>query len=286
MDAKYLTDKFHYYIEPIHCRLRKHRIKNFGCAGAAAPPVADLDFQSHCVDAACLANLAETKSYLTKYNHVATWADPASRRRPTACIMDLGAFATFSDYATAVSRQSHGNDNRYVKKAGRKGYRSRIVERDAYGASILAIHRSKLFRSGGLVFDALLAPKQQPSDRLAEPAPMPVPMPKPMSAPPACHQHWMMSWGVFAPDGERLVAYAWIERSGNLVRTLDLMGHGDFIRDGVVKLLFFDIMQWLLDRQDPCVQGLRYFLYGAVEHGRQGLFEWKQRLQFNACLLP
>ena len=47
-----------------------------------------------------------------------------------------------------------------------------------------------------------------------------------------------------------------------------------------LKLLFFDIIKWLLDREDPVIQGIRYFVYGAIEHRRDGLYELKRRLQF------
>jgi hypothetical protein len=164
-----------------------------------------------------------------------------------------------------------------VKKAGRKGYSSRNlgVEFGCYAGSILAIDQSKLFRTGGLVWGALARSRNPPVDRVREPVP------------PFCPRHWAVLWGVFAATeaGERLVAYASIARTGNFVRTLHVMGHNDFLDDGVVKLLFFDIIKWLLDREDPVVHGIRYFVYGAVEHGRDGLYEWKRRLQFRPVLL-
>ncbi len=229
-----------------------------------------------CEDASCLAYEADLKLYLAKFNRIDSWSRPSSLWRPTASAIDLSEFKTFSDYTTLVSRLSHGNDNRAVKKAARKGYRSRNlgVEFDRYAGSIHAIHRSKLFRTGGLMWEALVpgndAAVDRPADHLA----------------PSCQQHWGLMWGVFAPPehGERLVGYTSLARAGNFLRTLHVMGHKDFLHDGVMKLLFFDIMKWLLERGDPLVQGIRYFMYGAVEHGREGLFEWKRRLQFKPLL--
>jgi hypothetical protein len=265
------------YKEPIDCCLRKHRVRKFSSAAVVELPVAELKVKYQCVNSRCTANEADIKRYLTKFNNVETWANSTGLWRPTASVMDLGAFGTFSDYALAVSRQSRGNDNRMVKKATRKGYQSRNlgVELDIYEASVQAIHRSKMFRTDGFVFDLLAAPKSHLSDRFQAPTA------------PFCNQHWAIMWGVFTPhnNGERLIAYANIGRTGNFVRTLLLMGHADFLRDGVMKLLFFDIVKWLLDRQDPFVHGIQYFLYGAIEHGRPGMFEWKRRFQFKPVLL-
>ena len=276
MNPEYVGALVQRYLEPVQCCLRKPRVRKFSNAGAVGLPVAELKVQYQCVNSGCTANEVDIKKYLTKFNNEETWAKSTRMWRPTASIMDLGAFETFSDYALAVSRQSRGNDNRHVKKAIRKGYRSRNlgVELDTYDASVQAIHRSKLLRAGGLMLELFVAPKNL-SDRIHEPAP------------PSCSQHWAVMWGVFTADnnGEHLIAYATIARTGNFVRTLHVMGHANFLRDGVMKLLFFDILQWLLDRQDPFVQGIQYFLYGATEHGRRGMFEWKRRLQFKPFLL-
>jgi hypothetical protein len=96
--------------------------------------------------------------------------------------------------------------------------------------------------------------------------------------PPHCGIHWSMCWGAF--KGETLVAYAVLTRCGNVVRTIHIMGHRDALRDGVIKLLVFDIVRWLFAPESASLRGIRYFMYGALEHGGEGLVEWKLRLQF------
>jgi hypothetical protein len=58
------------------------------------------------------------------------------------------------------------------------------------------------------------------------------------------------------------------------------MGHGVYLSQNVMKLLFHDVLDWLLSRTDPCVEGLRYLQYGAIEHGNAGLFAWKRSFEF------
>jgi hypothetical protein len=102
--------------------------------------------------------------------------------------------------------------------------------------------------------------------------------------------HWALDWGCFiadpspGPDGsviaERLVAYVFLKRVGNLVRTRGVMAHGDCLAKSVMKLLFHDVMAWLLARQDLRVAGVRYLHYGAIEHGNDGLAAWKRSFEF------
>jgi len=47
-----------------------------------------------------------------------------------------------------------------------------------------------------------------------------------------------------------------------------------------MKLLFTDVMKWLLDRKHRSVCGIQYLHYGALEHGGAGLVAWKQRFGF------
>jgi hypothetical protein len=58
------------------------------------------------------------------------------------------------------------------------------------------------------------------------------------------------------------------------------MGHGDYLSQHVMKLLFHEVMAWLLARADPAVRGLGYLLYGAIEHGNDGLAAWKRSFGF------
>jgi hypothetical protein len=75
-----------------------------------------------------------------------------------------------------------------------------------------------------------------------------------------------------------------LKRVGNVVRLTSLMGHGAYLADGVVKLLFAKAMKWLVNREDLSVHGIRHLHYGAIEHGRAGLVRWKQRFGFEPLL--
>lgn len=201
----------------------------------------------------------------------ADWRDERLYYLPTATILDLSRFADFHSYEQAVSASSHGNDNRSVKKAMRLGYRTCRINQAAYRSSIDRIHRSKLFRTGGLMLDALRPHADLADDIERE------------FRPPDCKNHWSVCWGAF--KDETLAAYALLTRSGNIIRTIHVMGHHDALRDGAMKLLTFDVVRWLLEADTAIARRIHYFMYGALEHGGIGLMDWKLRLQFRPSLI-
>jgi hypothetical protein len=134
------------------------------------------------------------------------------------------------------------------------------------------IETSKRFRSGPVPAAFL---RRTPA-RAVRPSTAPEP-----SQPPCLH-HWYADWGVFVAKAgnERLVGYLYLKRIGEIARVTAIMGHGDHLAEGIIKLLFVEMMTWLLDRSDPQVRGIRYLHYGAIQHGNAGLALWKDRFQF------
>jgi hypothetical protein len=260
-------------VGPLQWRRRKGRLHRFG---EGAPPTARLRTRVNCEDARCAALADDSRRHLALFNTSASWRENGGTARPTPTLLPLNAFTSFAEFERAVARQTGGNANRSVRQALRKGYRSRIIERHSHARDIAAIVRSKLVRTGGPVLAALLPAKAKEGPQRRRPAR-------------SCTEHWSIAWGVFAPaaDGapEQLVAYAALRRTGNFVLAQELLGHGDFLREGVVKLLMFDIVRWLLAREEPRVAGVDYFKYGAVEDGAEGLVAWKRRLQFRPFVL-
>ena len=264
------AQKLHSLFEPSQCYWRSGRL-----GGAADTlPVAHLDPAADCTDPHCRELIDTWLWYTAKYKQVGARHD-LSVFKPTATILDLDQFSDFDAFAKAASRASDGNVNRAVKKAARGGYVSRRIPRGSYDLSIEKIRSSKRFRSGGPVLNAFFNARAGLTDRVW-----------PYQAP-ACNEHWIIEWAVFPPAdrGASPVAHAAFQRVGNMARVMVFMGHGDFLAEDVVKLLTFDVIVWLLTRDDPAVRNLRYFFYGAAEHGNYGLFKWKRRMQFKPHIL-
>ena len=202
-------------------------------------------------------------------------AGPAWPRRILPAIIDLAQYRGFADYAAELKRLSKGATLRQIRKARNSGFVCRQIHRRRYHRELFEIETSARFRSVGLVLAAYL--RRPPADAGGDIADRQPPRPH-------CPLHWSIYWGVFAPDeggGERLVGFIFVKRVGNSARIAALMGHNRYLSAHVMKLLFADVMRWLLDREDPSVRGLRYLHYGALEDGNDGLAFWKSRFRFH-----
>jgi len=257
-------------VEPVLFRLRKERRLRFWELGATDLPEAALQLEGD----ACLGHHLCRRMVSTHSDYLAKYA----RRRPdgaahpwqgTPCLIDLDAFADAGAYEQAIRRNAFGYILRETRKAAKAGYRCRMFDRFAQGDDMRDIEASKLFRSGGPVPQAFAQRFGRGSGVKGDPW-----------LDSDCPEHWAADWGVFIDDGgrERLVGTIVLRRIGNIIRIVSFLGHADHLSSGAMKLLFVEIVRWLLRREDPRVQGARFLLYGALEQGGLGLLHWKRRL--------
>ncbi len=294
------------WIEPLHVAATKHRrLALFGIAQVGDLGCADLDLLPAGGD--CLSNcldfVAGERRYLSKYLFRDTHRKALFRCVP--CVIDLDRYPDVDRYLARVRRHSKGGILRQVRRARADGFFCKTIHSDLYRRQRFDIDTSKWFRSGLMLATLLRTPP--PSEFAIAPAELAAYLGRPPSEivpgmalpeppPPACLLHWHIDWGVFTREGaddrhaqdgdrqdgacERLVGYLFLKRTGNLVQTTGFMGHGGYLSRHIMKLLFHDVMTWLLARQDPRVRGLRYLLYGALEHGNAGLLAWKRGFEF------
>ncbi len=252
--------------------MRRGRLRDF--ALSAGVPVASvrLRLTCDCAEPYCAWTVADTRRFHDRYR---LRPGPGHRLRPTAMMLDLDRFASAEAFIAGVSKRSHGNIPRAEKKALRLGLTCAPIAPSSYATSIAEIAASKRMRSGGPVLAAWFKQPAPPPDT-GHPPP-----------PPPCPEHWALSWGAFIAeaDGPRLIAHLTLVRVGDLCRTFDVMAHGDYLKTGAMKLLFLQQMRWLLARQAPEVQGVRWLMYGALEHGGPGLHEWKRLMCFEPAKL-
>ena len=255
-------------IEPMLFRLRKWpRLRHWGL-GAADLPEAELGLDAEGCGERCRHMVDAHRAYLSKF----------ARRGPdgmarlwygTPCLLDLGDFADVGAYEQDIRRHSFGYILRETRKAAKAGYRCRMFDRFGQGDDMRDIEASKLFRSGGPVPQAFAQRFGRGRDVRGDPW---------LDA--DCPLHWTVDWGVFVADGDRdrMVGTIVLRRIGNIIRIVSFLGHADHLSSGAMKLLFVEIVRWLLRRDDPRVAGVRFLLYGAAEQGRLGLLHWKRRL--------
>lgn len=206
--------------------------------------------------------------------------DESAASLVTMHAIDLNKYPHYQDYRRELGKRS-SFFLRHANKALKAGYRVERFEASNFSPDIVSIHRSLKFRSFGIMFDAFFMHVGQ----LGGP-------PKLFAAlqSPSCNQHWECLFGVFVdrPDymqgdvqtNKQLLGYARLHRIGNVIAYRDFMGHGQFVGDGIMKLLHVHIVQWILDSADPLTFGIEQIAYGSIERGNEGLFFWKKKSLF------
>jgi hypothetical protein len=255
---------------------RKARFETLGIRRNATLAIAQPDFAASC-DCKAGANFVPlSQDAVRGFARSDGRRTRARRFSETAAMIDLQSFASFDEWRVGVSQRTSGKYHRSANKARRLGYTSRPVGKDSYAQSLYRLTGSKLRRSKGLVVWAAIAGPR--ADLVDTKAPEILP---------TCARHWRICWGSFSSgaDGEQLAAFAMLIRAGDTVWVQRFIGHGAALTDGVTKMLMFDIMAWLLKRDEPATQGVRYLLHGSIEEGAAGLFDWKRYLGFQPMLL-
>lgn len=217
--------------------------------------------------------------YRQFYHHNAVqdgWRDVAG----IAMLLPLHTYKNPAQFNSSLKKQAY-NFWRDAEKAKRVGLFVQPFEMSNHTPDLLAIRRSRKIRAFGPVLEAFTlrlkdlggAPKQLK-----------------VWQPPAATEHWDLYVGVFKTvnhyqqgeitTGQQLLAYARVHRIGNMLRYAELMGHAEFQAQGVMNLLHVQLVNILLQREDPWLCGVEYLSYGALEQGREGLAFWKRKAQF------
>lgn len=249
-------------VEPVLFRLRKEQRLRIWGLGAADLPEAALRLEGErCAGGdLCRRMVSAHRDYLAKYTR--RGPDGIARLwQGTPCLLDLGDFADAEAYEKEIRKNSFGYILRETRKAAKAGYRCRIFDRFAQGDDMRDIEASKLFRSGGPVPQAFAQRFGRGSSVKGDPW---------LDA--ECPEHWAVDWGVFIEDGgrDRMVGTIVLRRIGNIIRIVSFLGHADHLSAGAMKLLFVEIVRWLLRREDPRVRGVRLPALWRAGAGRAG----------------
>lgn len=112
---------------------------------------------------------------------------------------------------------------------------------------------------------------------------------------PACPLHHDLWWGVFqkvegymqgdTKTNEQLVGYIMLRRNGNYAFYGKILGHGDFLKHGIMHYLHFRIFEWAHAGAELITHNLDYLVYAGYFQGKEGLQNWKQRALFEPSYL-
>lgn len=170
---------------------------------------------------------------------------------------------------------------RDINKAAKLGVTYKEFSRGLFLPDIVEINHSKEERAAGKMRSAYLKSVDEMGgypDRYMEPES------------PECKRHYDCWWGAFIPSenymqgdvetSEKLVAYINLRRYGDFALYNLILGHGDYMQYGVVLGLHLAVTDWICERNDERVEGLRTLVYAGYFQGREGLQQWKKKAGF------
>ncbi|MET4059766.1 hypothetical protein ABIB35_001298 [Arthrobacter sp. UYP6] len=250
--------------------------------------IIDIDLQTGfdtCVPA-CSNVPAAVEKGLNRYFYFDGKCEHGPAPRFTPMLIDLEEFPTFEAWEQNIKKFSGGEKLRQKKRAKSLDYYSHEFPFKLHTQDAFEINNSMDARSGGPIRENL----KRSIDDLGGLPTGPIPLAKPR-----CQHHWRKTFGVFVGDkehmqgevrvGERLAAYISIQRHGEFAIYGQIIGHGQDLPNGALTLLHHDVVEHLYASEEGKPSGLRYIMYGGVQNGGEGLFQFKRRGGFKPYIV-
>lgn len=189
----------------------------------------------------------------------------------------------FSDYEDRIRGVSKGAALRQARKSRREGIVCEPFDRRLHIPDIHEINTSMVRRSGGVMRRGYMASVEDlggAPDRNYK------------WGLPACRAHYDLWWGAFITSvgyyqgdvqtDQKLIAYIKFRRIGSVGLYSMILGHGEYLKHGVMQQLHLDLFQFLLGENRQLTEGLEYIMYAGYYQGGDGLRRWKK----NLCFIP
>jgi hypothetical protein len=94
-----------------------------------------------------------------------------------------------------------------------------------------------------------------------------------------CLYHYKVWFGVFTKE-KKLVGYIALTRIGQFSTYESILGHGDYLHDGIMFFLHFYIQKLIRETNDERFKGIAGTSYWIYDSGREGLNAWKHTAGF------
>ena len=191
---------------------------------------------------------------------------------------------TYGDYMKAMQHVHKGNAVREARKSDAAGFTFDAFNPGNHTLDIYTINTSKEVRMGMKMFPHYLRTVEEMG---GEPKAL-----KPQHVP-SCQFHWRLSLGVFNPEpgymqgdvvvDRRLLSYANLVRTGNIIWYAVFIGHGDYLDLGIMYKMHFGAYKWLKQAGKQWAAGAEYLVYAYMNN--DSLSAWKRRVMFHAGLM-
>ena len=200
-------------------------------------------------------------------------------------ILPLQKYPSYNAYLGACRKVYKGNAVRDMLKAKNLGYSWGQFPYKMHLPDIVEINHSKEMR-GGIPMQGHY---QQGLDEKGG-----APDKEHTLDPIHCLIHWTSWFGVWKSildykQGDirvdkKLLAYTQIKRVGETLWYNMILGHGDYLRDGVMYFLHCELVRFLLEIKNPLMKGVKWLTYAGY-YGTPGRMLWKKKMLFEPGVL-
>ena len=255
-------------------------------------PLVEIDFKPHC------CNMAE-KHFKGITRHYIRLNDPEAKRLDgktnndgrydIAAYLDLNRWDSYQDYIDACKKKHKGSALRHASKARREEFSAQIFSWAMHIPDVVEINHSKAERCGKPMREGYLRSVEEMGE---------YPEKRTVYQNPPCREHYVAPWGVFRfkkgykqgeiVTDEKLLAYIKFLRLGEMVLYTMILGHGDYLKYGIMYFLHFNIIRWVYltkEQKGYLTNGIRYIMYAQYFSGNQGLRQWKHKTLFEPARL-
>lgn len=218
--------------------------------------------------------------YLNRYYRETVEGHYSGIDRPGDIVVAyIDLHTTYDEFLGGLKKYCKGNVIRDARKADKLDYASRIFEHENFVPDFHEINYSKPIRCGRPMTSSYTRSVEEMGG---------APTVWKELTPIKCPVHWLRLWGIFKPDpgykqgdivvDQKLLGYISLTRVGNYVQYAMILGHGDYLKDGIIYRLHFAVLEWLLS-EAPEVRGLDFVWY-CNWYGGPGLRLWKKKAGF------
>ena len=176
----------------------------------------------------------------------------------------------YDDFIKKIKKRCKGNIIRDARKAD--NYSCNIFNFKEYIPGVVKINHSKEVRCGGPMTPAYCRSIEEVSK---------IDSKFMATTDPLCKKHYDLMWGIF--DDKELLAYIRLRRIGDYAQYAQILGHGDYLKYGIMYKLHLEVMRWLCS-QDELSVGIKHVWY-CDWFTVGGLMLWKKKAGFDPAIL-
>jgi hypothetical protein len=207
-------------------------------------------------------------------------------------LIDLAQYKDYRDFVRCLKKTSAAFYE--ARKAAKQQYYSKFFDPKTFVGDIVAINGSAPRRQGRPMEGPYCATVEDLGGHASAIG---------TPAAPTQNVYWLRNFGVFrtCPGcrqgnlvvDEQLLAYTTVRRFGNFAEYATIIGHADYLKEGVVYKTHLDFIEMVLQARrpvengahDPALSDLRYIGYLGMSYWAPGLMRWKKNNLFRPKLL-